>query len=33
MARNPARFGAPDSWRGTVHTRTGRPLLREGHGR
>ncbi|HLS64024.1 MAG TPA: polynucleotide kinase-phosphatase [Ruania sp.] len=27
LTRDPARFDAPDGWRGTVHTRTGRPFF------
>ena len=27
VARDPARFDAPDGWRGLVHTRTGRPFF------
>lgn len=27
VARDPARFDAPDGWRGVVHTRTGRPFF------
>lgn len=27
LARDPARFDAPDGWRGVVHTRTGRPFF------
>lgn len=27
VSRNPARFHAPDGWRGVVHTRTGRPFF------
>lgn len=27
VSRDPARFGAPDGWRGVVHTRTGRPFF------
>lgn len=27
VARDPARFTAPDGWRGVVHTRTGRPFF------
>ncbi len=27
VTRDPGRFGAPDGWRGIVHTRTGRPLF------
>ncbi|MGB4777601.1 polynucleotide kinase-phosphatase [Microbacterium sp.] len=27
VARDPHRFGAPDGWRGVVHTRTGRPFF------
>ena len=29
LTRSPARFGAPDGWRGAVHTRTGRPFFDE----
>jgi polynucleotide kinase-phosphatase len=27
VSRNPARFDAPDSWRGVIHTRTGRAFF------
>ncbi len=27
VARDPRRFGAPDGWRGVIHTRTSRPFL------
>ncbi|MCW2163377.1 polynucleotide 3'-phosphatase /polynucleotide 5'-hydroxyl-kinase /polynucleotide 2',3'-cyclic phosphate phosphodiesterase [Microbacterium hydrothermale] len=27
IARDPARFGAPDGWRGVIHTRTGRTFF------
>ncbi|WP_295831764.1 polynucleotide kinase-phosphatase [uncultured Microbacterium sp.] len=27
VARDPARFGAPDGWRGVIHTRTGRAFF------
>ncbi|MCU1528003.1 MAG: polynucleotide kinasephosphatase, partial [Frondihabitans sp.] len=27
LTRDPARFGAPNGWRGAVHTRTGRPFF------
>lgn len=27
IARDPARFGAPDGWRGVIHTRTGRAFF------
>jgi protein phosphatase len=27
LSRNPARFDAPEGWRGVVHTRTGRPFF------
>ncbi len=27
LTRDPSRFGAPPGWRGTVHTRTGRPFF------
>ncbi|WP_082406388.1 polynucleotide kinase-phosphatase [Microbacterium sp. No. 7] len=27
VSRNPGRFGAPEGWRGVVHTRTGRPFF------
>ena len=27
LARDPARFDAPDGWRGVIHTRTGRPFF------
>jgi polynucleotide kinase-phosphatase len=27
LARDPARFDAPEGWRGVVHTRTGRPFF------
>jgi polynucleotide kinase-phosphatase len=27
VSRDPARFDAPDGWRGVVHTRTGRPFF------
>ena len=27
LARDPSRFGAPDGWRGVIHTRTGRPFF------
>jgi polynucleotide kinase-phosphatase len=27
LTRDPSRFGAPDGWRGAVHTRTGRPFF------
>ena len=29
LGRDPARFDAPAGWRGTLHTRTGRPLVAE----
>lgn len=29
LTRNATRFGAPDGWRGAVHTRTGRPFFDE----
>lgn len=29
LTRNPSRFGAPEGWRGAVHTRTGRPFFDE----
>ncbi|MBD8464884.1 polynucleotide kinase-phosphatase [Plantibacter sp. CFBP 8798] len=29
LTRDPAPFGAPTGWRGTVHTRTGRPFFDE----
>ncbi len=29
VTRDAARFGAPDGWRGAVHTRTGRPFFDE----
>ncbi|MDQ1083439.1 MULTISPECIES: polynucleotide kinase-phosphatase [Microbacterium] len=29
LTRDAARFGAPDGWRGIVHTRTGRPFFDE----
>lgn len=27
VSRNPAKFNAPDGWRGVIHTRTGRPFF------
>lgn len=29
LTRDPGRFGAPEGWRGAVHTRTGRPFFDE----
>lgn len=29
LTREPSRFGAPEGWRGAVHTRTGRPFFDE----
>jgi polynucleotide kinase-phosphatase len=29
LTRDPSRFGAPEGWRGAVHTRTGRPFFDE----
>ena len=29
LTRDPTRFGAPEGWRGAVHTRTGRPFFDE----
>ena len=30
VARDPRRFGAPEGWRGVIHTRTGRPFFEPG---